>query len=280
MNLFITGASGFIGSKLLLEKNFLKKFKKIYCLTRKKNKINSKNIIWVKGDLSTNLNKYFKKCNYLIHLAAHSANKPYDNLQKCLFWNCLNSIKLINSAHTAGINKFIVLGTFYEFGLSGNIYKNKGIPALAPQLPQSTYAISKAIFFQNLLNWSMGKNVGIRYLRLPHIYGEGEKKTRLWPIIKSNKKNKILLDNPDFKSTFLSINNLISQIIKFSNFQNFKEKYFEINNLQGQNLSIYDFAKIQKKKTGSKINIIKNKNKNINWKFLIMKKQKRLIKIK
>lgn len=280
MNLFITGASGFIGSKLLSNKNFLKKFKKIYCLSRRKNQTDSKNIIWINGDLNTNLTKYFKKSTYLIHLAAHSANKPYDNLENCLYWNCINSIKLINSAHKAGINKFIVLGTFYEFGLSGNIYKNNGIPALAPQLPQSTYAISKAIFFQSLLSWSMGKNVGIRYLRLPHIYGEGEKKTRLWPIIKADKKNEIHLDNPNFKSTFLSINNLISQIIKFSNFQNLKEKYFEINNLSGQNLSIYDFAKIQKKLTGSKINIIKKENKNINWKFLIMKKQKKIIKIK
>tara|TARA_B100002019_G_scaffold293454_1_gene321182 strand:+ start:3880 stop:4722 length:843 start_codon:yes stop_codon:yes gene_type:complete len=280
MNIFLTGASGFIGSKLLSDANFLKKFKKIYCLTRRKNKTNSKNIIWVNGDLSTNLTKYFKKSNYLIHLAAHSANKPYDNLQNCLIWNCINSIKLINSAYSAGINKFIVLGTFYEFGLSGNIYKNKGIPAIAPQLPQSTYATSKAFFFQNLLNWSMDKNIGIRYLRLPHIYGQGEKKTRLWPIIKTNKKNKILLDNPDFRSTFLSINNLIPQIIKFSNFQNLKKKCFEINNLPGQNLSIYNFAKIQKKITGSSIKIIKKNNKNTDWKFLIMKKQKKIIKLK
>ena len=280
MNLFITGASGFIGSKLLSNKIFLKKFKKIYCLSRRKNKTNSKNITWINGDLNTNLTKYFKKSSYLIHLAAHSANKPYDNLENCLYWNCINSIKLINSAYKAGINKFIVLGTFYEFGLSGNIYKNSGIPVLAPQLPQSTYAISKAIFFQSLLSWSMGKNVGIRYLRLPHIYGQGEKKTRLWPIIKADKKNKILLDNPNFRSTFLSINNLISQIIKFSNFQNLKEKYFEINNLPGQNLSIYNFAKIQKKITGSRIKIIKKKSKNINLKFLIMKKQKKIIKLK
>ena len=91
MNLFITGGSGFVGTNLLLESNFLKKFKKIYCLTRKKNNKNiNKKIIWITGNLNSNLNRYFKKSDCLLHMAAHSANRPYDNLYNCFKWNCFD----------------------------------------------------------------------------------------------------------------------------------------------------------------------------------------------
>ena len=47
MNLFITGATGFIGKNLLDNEDFLKKFSKIYCLTRKIKINDKKNIIWI-----------------------------------------------------------------------------------------------------------------------------------------------------------------------------------------------------------------------------------------
>ncbi len=125
MNLFITGATGFVGSNLLNNKNFIKKFKKIYCLTRRKKVSNLKKIIWIKGNLSSNLKKYFRYSDCILHLAAHSANKPYDNLVNCIKWNCLISTKLINDAFKSGVKKFVIVGSYHEYGYAGQILKKK-----------------------------------------------------------------------------------------------------------------------------------------------------------
>ena len=66
-------------------------------------------------------------------------------------------------------------------------------------------------FFQTLFSWSLGKNISIKYLRLPHVFGEGELKSRLWPQIKTNKINHIKLDNPKFMTNFININKLIKK---------------------------------------------------------------------
>ncbi len=280
MNLFITGASGFIGKNLLNNHKFLKRCKKIYCLSRKKNKSLNTKIEWIKGDLNSNLHKYFLKSDCLLHMASHSTNRPYDNLENCLKWNCKVPKKFISKAYKAGIKKFVILGTYHEYGMAGNIYKNKKTPVLSSLMPISTYAISKAIFFQNIFFWSINKKVGIRYLRLPHIYGIGEKKTRLWPKLKSKKIKKIIIFNPNFKTSFLSIEKLVLQLNNYINIKKIKVNFFEIINIVGKNMKLIEFAKIQKKKLSSKTILIKLKNGKNNWKYLIPKKDKALIKIK
>jgi len=280
MNLFITGASGFVGKNLLENKNFFKKFKKIYCLTRKSKKISNKKIIWVKGNLNSNLKKYLKNCDCLLHMAAHSANKPYDNLNNCFKWNCLYSLKFIDSAYKAGIKKFIFTGTYYEYGYAGEIHKNKTTSVNSFCLPISTYALSKSFFFQSIFSWSLNKNVGIKYLRLPHVYGEGEKKSRLWAQIKDDKLNEIKINNPNFKTNFINIKKLVIQLNTQININKIKKNFFEIVNIIDKNMTIYQFAINQKKKLGSKVKLKKLINKKNLWNFLIPKKDKVLIKIK
>ena len=74
-------------------------------------------------------------------------DKINDNLENCLKWNCKVPIKFISKAYKAGIKKFVILGTYHEYGMAGNIYKNKKTPVLSSLMPVSTYAMSKAIFF-------------------------------------------------------------------------------------------------------------------------------------
>jgi len=281
MNLFITGGSGFVGTNLLLESNFLKKFKKIYCLTRKKNiKDVNKKIIWITGNLNSNLTKYFKKSDCLLHMAAHSANRPYDNLYNCFKWNCLSSMNLIEKAFNEGIKKFIIIGTYHEYGFAGQLHKNKKTSTKSFCLPLSTYALSKSFFFQTIFSWSLGKDVSIKYLRLPHVFGEGELKTRLWPQIKENKLKKIAINNPNFMTNFINIKKLTKKLNNYIDFKNIKKNFFEIKNVLDKDMSLYNFAIKEKKSLNSKVKIIKSTDRKNLWKFLIPKNDKFLIKIK
>ena len=281
MNLFITGGSGFVGTNLLLESNFLKKFKKIYCLTRKKNiKDVNKKIIWINGNLNSNLTKYFKKSDCLLHMAAHSANRPYDNLYNCFKWNCLSSMNLIEKAFNEGIKKFIIIGTYHEYGFAGQLHKNKKTSTKSFCLPLSTYALSKSFFFQTIFSWSLGKDVSIKYLRLPHVFGEGELKTRLWPQIKENKLKKIAINNPNFMTNFINIKKLTKKLNNYIDFKNIKKNFFEIKNVLDKDMSLYNFAIKEKKSLNSKVKIIKSTDRKNLWKFLIPKNDKFLIKIK
>ena len=281
MNLFITGGSGFVGTNLLLESNFLKKSKKMYCLTRKKNiKDVNKKIIWINGNLNSNLTKYFKKSDCLLHMAAHSANRPYDNLYNCFKWNCLSSMNLIERAFNEGIKKFIIIGTYHEYGFAGQLHKNKKTSTTSFCLPLSTFALSKSFFFQTIFSWSLGKDVSIKYLRLPHVFGEGELKTRLWPQIKENKLKKIVINNPNFMTNFINIKKLTKKLNNYIDFKNIKKNFFEIKNVLDKDMSLYNFAIKEKKSLNSKVKIIKSTDRKNLWKFLIPKNDKFLIKIK
>ena len=109
MNIFITGASGFVGKNLLKNKKFIDGYNKIYCLSRKKQKNYKNKILWIKGDINSNLKKYFKKSDCLLNMAAHSTNRPYDKLFNCFKWNCFLPKKFIDKAYKAGIKKFVFL---------------------------------------------------------------------------------------------------------------------------------------------------------------------------
>ena len=273
MNLFVTGATGFVGQHLLREKTFRKKFKKIYCLSRKKRKkIKNSNIYFIKGNLKKNYKSYFKKSDCLLHMAAHSANRPYDNLSNCFKLNCLHPHSLINNAYKAGIKKFIFIGTYHEYGFAGQIHKNKKTSVNSLCLPISTYALSKSFFFQTIFSWSLNKDVSIKYLRFPHVYGEGELKTRLWPQIKKESSKIIYLNNPNFKTNFINIKKLIFQLNKHINLKNIKKNFFEVINIVDKNMTLYQFAIKEKNKFKSKT-IIKKLNKKIYGNFCCPKKE-------
>ena len=126
----------------------------------------------------------------------------------------------------------------------------------------------------------MGKNISIKYLRLPHVFGKGELKSRLWPQIEANQINQIKLDNPNFITNFINIDKLIKKINSQLTIRKFKKNYFEIKNITDKDMTIHNFTISEKKKLKSDVKILKSKKSNYLFQFLLPKNDNFLIKIK
>lgn len=195
MNIFLTGGTGFIGSHFINAAH--KGGHNIFAIRRKnsnpKVEIN-KEPIWIEGDLIGDYSEYYKKCDVLVHFAAHSANVPYDTLENCIKWNVEFSFNLIMDASNAGIKKFLIAGSCFEYGRAGEILEF--IPPDAPLLPIQTYPTSKAMASTLYCGWTSIANISLKLLRIFQVYGEGEKETRFWPALK-----KAALEGKDFPMT-------------------------------------------------------------------------------
>ena len=83
MEFFLTGGTGFIGSHLL--QNALDKNHKVNALRRGKSsnpkiKLN-KEPYWINKNFEDVVASDFENSEVLIHLASHSTNVPYDNIE-------------------------------------------------------------------------------------------------------------------------------------------------------------------------------------------------------
>ena len=178
MKIFLTGGTGFIGSYFI--ENFIDRGDELICLRRlgskNKRKLNNEPV-WIEGTYEDNLVEAFKGCDVFVHLAAHSTNFPYDRLENCLHENVVSPLKMLQNAKKNGIQKFIIIGTGFEYGLSGEKYDF--IPVEAPLIPKMNYPVSKAVGSLVFSQWALENNLKLKYLRIFQVYGEGEDKNRL-----------------------------------------------------------------------------------------------------
>jgi nucleoside-diphosphate-sugar epimerase len=181
MNIFITGASGFIGSRLA---QYFSKKNSVICNYNKR-KINLKNV----RKISINLAKKIKiKEN--IDVIIHCASKTHINCSsnKEIYEKNINMMKnLINLAKEKKVKKFIFLSSVSAFG---EINKSVLLEKDRPNKP-NIYGKSK-IVCENLLYSSFKKNKSCSFLsiRLPGTVGRGSHGNFISEITKKILKNK------------------------------------------------------------------------------------------
>ena len=241
MNLFVTGANGYIGG------NFIKKASmkgyKIFALTRKKKNKKIKNVKWLVGGIDKNW-KELKRTDILIHLAAVGGYTRFSTFKKCYNFNVLKSKKLVENSVSNGCNKLLIISSKKEKKIK-NLEINKNQIKNYEKKPDYIYALTKAIFSKFCFDFSKKNDVKIRIVRLYHVYGRNEKKFRLWPaLIKAAKNNKdFRMTSGNQKTDFNYIDDVIDGLINAINLKKKSKKFPQIWDMgSGKTMSVKKFA--------------------------------------
>jgi nucleoside-diphosphate-sugar epimerase len=254
MNIFLTGGTGFIGSNfvnyaLALGDNVIA-LKREFSIPRVKLNFEPKWVIKNLIDLESN---DFQDIDVLVHMSAHSVIPPVDTLENCLKFNSFEPEVMVRKAMKAGIKKFIFIGSCFEYGKSADKFDR--IPINAELKPLDNYSKSKVDFFLRMQELFREKdNYSVNYLRLFHVYGEGENEFRFWPSLK-----KAALNNLDFELTlgqqyrdFMNVEEAINKIyLKILELDKFYG--FQVNNVgSGEIKSLREFAQTEWNKFNAK----------------------------
>lgn len=190
MRLFVTGGTGFIGGHFI--EQALAAGHEVTALRRQGSR--SRRPLqaqphWLEGELDQDWGPQLRGQDVLVHLAAHTANPPYDTLANCLQWNVLAPMALAERALSQGVNRFVVAGSCFEYGQ----IELPSIPPEAPLAPNNAYAVSKAAASHVFLGWAREHGLLLQLLRIFHVYGPGEPVGRFWPSL-----NRAALAGADF----------------------------------------------------------------------------------
>jgi nucleoside-diphosphate-sugar epimerase len=265
MNIFLTGATGFVGKKFLslaLEKNHF-----IYAVTRKKQSIKHKNLKWLIGSIQRNWSNELKKSNVLVHLASDGVINKEISYLKAKKFNIDNSISLFKIACKNNCKKWIVAGSMSEYGASCR--KKKKLSITTKPKPETNYEKTKYIFTKKILTLSKKEKSQCRIMRIFHAYGEGEYEQRLYPMLANAAKNNedFFIRNAHEIRDFINVNNVAKVLLDSCNFEKKKITSTQIWHVaSGKPMTIKTFAKKIWNKFKSSGNLNFNKLKNINQK--------------
>lgn len=260
MKIFVTGGTGFVGNNFL---NLASKENKIYAVTRRKNNNNIKNVEYLHGKLSNNWDTYLKKSDVLIHFASTGVKNQNQNLQHCIEFNVLESLKLFLNAYKNNLTKWIVIGTSSEYGMT--LEKNKRVSVSDTLLPSTNYSISKKIFFETIFNTALSLDAKLIYFRLFPVYGYNEPVHRLIPQLIKHSRNRreMIINNSNVRIDYSDVIDVCKKILKSSKFKNTNFKYPQVWNLASGNvITIENFIKKYIKKNNINVKIKYNKSKN------------------
>lgn len=184
MKIVLSGGTGFIGSHFL--KQALTDGHTVRALRRSSSSRSRLPIRqqpeWLDRQLDEVIADDLYGYDVLVHLSAHTGNFPYDTLHNCFHWNVMAVLQLFEKARCAGIKRYIVAGSCFEYGRSGERYAE--IPADALLDPTNSYAASKAAATIALKQWAVEHKLSLEILRIFHVFGDGEHATRLWPSLR------------------------------------------------------------------------------------------------
>ena len=195
MKIFLTGATGFIGSHVLLKAQDMGVdiVAHRYGGTQPKFPLRCQPV-WVETPMDKLSEKELLGCDAVLHLASVGVSPQVATWEEMFYWNVTAAVRFFCKAHEVGVKRFVVTGSYAEYGFSA--YRYEKIPADAPLEPTYGYAASKAAFCSAARAFAVEKNVYLDYFRLFSVFGEGQHPSNFWPALKQ-----AALSGEDFKMT-------------------------------------------------------------------------------
>ena len=212
----LTGATGFVGRQLLMclqERGYqIRLVIRAGSQSRIASLEGIESIVTTQDLFSESSTWWGKACDgvdTVIHSAWYA--EPGQYLQSDKNLDCLiGTMNLAKGAASAGIKKFVGIGTCFEYAMS-----DKPLTVDSPLEPLSPYAAAKAASFIGLSGYLRPKNINFLWCRLFYLYGEKEDARRLVPYIrhKMTSNEPVELTSGNQIRDFLDVSNAARQII-------------------------------------------------------------------
>jgi nucleoside-diphosphate-sugar epimerase len=189
MRIFVTGGTGFIGSNFL---NAASEAGHQVIAHRRPGSTPpipvSDAVKWQEAQLENWLSDLpSEKCpppqgQALVHFAAYGVTPANASWENCFKINVIDSIRCWQNACEAGIRRFVIAGSCFEYGRSAEA--TEFLTTETPLLPTAAYHASKAAASMGAIAFCSEKRVNLSILRLFHVFGEGEAQDRFWPALR------------------------------------------------------------------------------------------------
>jgi nucleoside-diphosphate-sugar epimerase len=138
--------------------------------------------IWLTKSLREIKERDLAEVDVVVHLAAAGISPRTADWDELLEWNVVAPAKLLLSAASAAVRRFVMAGSCLEYGRAAERYEF--IPPDAPLEPTGAYAASKAAGGVLLRTIAVERNLRLSYLRLFSVFGPGQHESNLWPMIR------------------------------------------------------------------------------------------------
>ena len=182
MKILLTGGTGFIGSHFLI--TALAAGHEVVALRRpgRESRVPlQREPHWCDEAWAELPEEAFAGVDALVHLAAAGVDPATATWPLCFEVNVNASLALWLRARQHGVERFIICGSCFEYGLAGQRYER--IPVTAPLEPTGPYPASKAAATMAALGFAVQEKAAVHILRPFHVFGPGEAPHRFWPAL-------------------------------------------------------------------------------------------------